>query len=314
MNEQTRVPLFLIPCRNEEETIVKVISDIRYFCPEAEIVVIDNGSMDQTSAFALGVGARVIHCPTPGKARAIRLGFGVARQELANYSCVVMVDGDDTYSLSNIQLAIKLVAEQGYDMAIGVREPEHVSDLMNIERFGHKLGNKVLTRIFVLLFPVSISDSLSGLRVMSTRFVKSFIGYSEGFEIESELNSHIYTLDASIVEFPTKYKVRGTNSNSKLKTIPDGIKILRMIFWLFRAERPKISLLFLSFPIAVSGLYLIIHSQLLTLSSPSDDNSILELFFGIFLIGFSLILHLIGVILQSLRHIRVQIARNNYLK
>ena len=107
-------------------------------------------------------------------------------------------------------------------------------------RPGHKLGNRVLTGLTSWLFVVLLSDMLSGYRIFSRRFVKSFPFTAEGFGIETELTVHAVRLMMPLSEMDTRYKERPAGSVSKLNTWKDGFRILRTIGHLVREERPLI--------------------------------------------------------------------------
>ncbi len=221
----------LIPCYNEEVAITRVVSDFRAALPAAEIYVFDNNSTDQTVARALAAGARVSHVPFRGKGNVIRRMFADIEADV-----FVMVDGDATYHApSAIKLINKLVNDQ-LDMVVGVREHEE----KDAYRSGHEFGNKMLTGCVVSIFGGDFTDMLSGYRVFSRRYVKSFPALAQGFETETELTVHALELRMPYGEVVTPYGARPEGSVSKLSTYRDGIRILKTIVKLYAMERPLI--------------------------------------------------------------------------
>ena len=115
-----------------------------------------------------------------------------------------------------------------------------VRSLVGAYRSGHRLGNVILTGMLSRIFGRSFSDVLSGYRVFSRRFVKSFPALSEGFEVETEISIHALELHMPVAEIVTAYKVRPEGSKSKLSTFRDGWRILLTILTLFRIEEPML--------------------------------------------------------------------------
>lgn len=228
MNTQKRVAV-LIPCYNEEKAIDSVVRDFASTLPEAKIHVFDNNSSDQTIAIARNAGASV-HCvPLQGKGNVVRRMFADVEADV-----YILVDGDDTYHAASARAMVDRLLEDNLDMVVGRR----VTDEIAAYRTGHRFGNWVLTECVARLFGRSFSDILSGYRVFSRRFVKSFPALASGFEIETELTVHALELRMSIDEVETPYKSRPEGSVSKLNTYRDGFRILCTILKLFRLERP----------------------------------------------------------------------------
>ena len=219
----------LIPCFNEATTIPKVIVDFRRVLPKATIFVYDNASTDDTAGLAREAGGVVRREPLRGKGNVVRRMFADIEADV-----YVLVDGDDTYDASMAPTMIERLLEESLDMVNGAR----VSEVEAAYRSGHRFGNRVLTGTVALLFGNRLSDLLSGYRVFSRRFVKSFPALSEGFEIETELSIHALQLRMPLSEVATRYKERPEGSSSKLNTFRDGFRILRSILLLLRAERP----------------------------------------------------------------------------
>jgi glycosyltransferase involved in cell wall biosynthesis len=221
----------LVPCYNEEAAIAKVVADFRAALPGAAIYVYDNNSRDQTSARAAEAGAVVRNEVRQGKGNVVRRMFADIEADI-----YVLVDGDDTYDAGAAPRMIARMIEDGADLLTARRI--HVDAAAY--RTGHVLGNRLLTGLTALLFRVHLSDMLSGYRVFSRRFVKSFPFTAEGFAIETELTVHAVRLMMPMSEMDTRYKERPVGSVSKLNTFRDGFRILGTIFYLVREERPLI--------------------------------------------------------------------------
>lgn len=228
----------VVPCHNEEISIGKVIENIRFHLPDSKILVVDNASDDQTAHIATQMSVEVINEPILGKGRAVRRAFTYINPH--NFDCVFMLDGDNTYGLENVEKAINLVCFRGYDMVIGKRvttqsEPGQREDQY---RFGHNFGNFLISKLNQLLFKSNISDALSGWRVFSIGFIKSFPGGDSQFEIEAELNNHVSKLGCPTTEVETNYSGRHIGSESKLRTYHDGAKIIYKYLKLYVDEEP----------------------------------------------------------------------------
>jgi glycosyltransferase involved in cell wall biosynthesis len=219
----------LIPCLNEGAGIAGVVASFRAVLPDAAIYVYDNASTDDTSARALAAGAQVRREPLRGKGNVVRRMFADVDADI-----YVLVDGDGTYDAASAVKMVELLTAQHLDMVCGKRiESESLA-----YRQGHRLGNRVLTGLVAMLFGDRVTDILSGYRVMSRRFVKSFPALSSGFETETELTVHALDLRIPIAEVPTPYGARSAGSASKLNTWRDGWRILRTIARLVKEERP----------------------------------------------------------------------------
>jgi glycosyltransferase involved in cell wall biosynthesis len=219
----------LVPCYNEEGTIARVIADFRANLPDAEIYVYDNNSTDRTVEVARASGATVRRERRQGKGHVVRRMFGDVEADI-----YVLVDGDATYDAPSVHAMIGRLIDSGLDMVVGARRGEEEAAY----RPGHRLGNRMLTGFVDRVFGASFADMLSGYRVFSRRFVKSFPALSGGFEIETELTVHVLNLELAVAEIETPYFARPAGSVSKLSTWRDGLRILRTIVRLYRAERP----------------------------------------------------------------------------
>lgn len=218
----------LIPCYNEEHAIGKVVADFRAALPAAVVYVYDNNSTDRTRRLAAEAGAIVRSETRQGKGFVVRRMFSDIEADV-----YVLVDGDDTYDASVSGSMVALLVNDRLDMVVGRR-----IDGGAAYRASHQLGNRMFTRVVARLFGNRFEDILSGYRVCSRRFVKSFTVTSGGFEIETEITIHALTLNVPIREIDTRYRSRPEGSHSKLNTYRDGLHILAAILTLFREEQP----------------------------------------------------------------------------
>jgi glycosyltransferase involved in cell wall biosynthesis len=219
----------LVPCFNEAAAIDKVVRDFRTSLPTATIYVYDNNSTDDTAAIATAAGAVVRRETRRGKGNVVRRMFQDIEADI-----YVMVDGDDTYEAAVAPQLVDRLITDNLDMVVGRRIETHDAAY----RAGHRLGNAVLTGLVTRLFGAQLTDMLSGYRVFSKRFVKSFTSSSREFEIETELTVHAMQMRMSMAEVDTNYKERPPGSTSKLRTFRDGWRILLTISNLMRNERP----------------------------------------------------------------------------
>jgi glycosyltransferase involved in cell wall biosynthesis len=244
----------LIPCLNEEASITETISSLRKTLPDICIVVIDNGSTDSTIDKALNAGAIVRREPRKGKGFAVQTGFNSIPDDA---EAIFMVDGDATYGLENLKTALEMIEKLGFDMVVGNRKTDSRSTAVKSYRRGHRLGNWALTKIYQKLFGIKLEDTLSGWRLMSVPFIKSFPGSVSSFEIEAELNVHAYNLSSSVGEVECSYRERVEGSASKLNTFKDGWLILKRNISLYKSERPSVAFNFLALPWLLTSAALI---------------------------------------------------------
>ena len=221
----------LLPCYNEAAAIAQTIAGFRAALPDAVIYVYDNNSADDTRAVAAAAGAVVRTEKMQGKGNVVRRMFADIDADV-----YVMADGDATYEAAVAPALVKQMLDENLDMVVGARK----SEVEAAYRRGHKLGNAMLTGMLTQLFGRSFSDILSGYRVFSRRFVKSFPVLSSGFEIETEISVHALELRMPVAEQITAYAARPEGSESKLNTYRDGFRILNTIITLFRIERPML--------------------------------------------------------------------------
>ncbi len=219
----------LVPCYNEAAAIAGVVRDFRSALPNAAIHVFDNASSDDTAAIARDAGAIVHGVELRGKGNVVRRMFADIEADI-----YVLVDGDGTYDAASAPRLVELLRSERCDMVVATRQ--HTS--ADAYRPGHVLGNRMLTGFLSWIFGRACADILSGYRVFSRRFVKSFPVLSAGFEIETEITVHALELRVPIAETETPYSERAEGSESKLRTYRDGARILFTILRLFSAERP----------------------------------------------------------------------------
>lgn len=219
----------LVPCYNEEAAIGTVVRDFRGSLPEATVYVYDNNSTDRTMEVAREAGAVVRRERLQGKGNVVRRMFADIEADV-----YVMVDGDATYDAASAPALIDAMLAEGADMVNAVRK----NTVTEAYRPGHVLGNRMLTGMVAWIFGDRVADMLSGYRVFSRRFVKSFPALSQGFEIETELTVHALELRMPMSQADTPYKERPPGSASKLRTFRDGFRILGMILKLLSRERP----------------------------------------------------------------------------
>jgi hypothetical protein len=293
----------LIPCYNEEGAIAKVVADFRHALPSATIYVYDNNSRDKTITIARRAGAVVRREAVQGKGNVIRRMFADVDADI-----YVLVDGDDTYEAASAPLMIRQLLQSRLDMVTGVR----VSQAVAAYRRGHRFGNWMLTGMVQTVFGRGVSDMLSGYRVFSRRFVKSFPALAAGFETETEFTVHALEMRMPIGEVTTRYRDRPAGTASKLRTYADGFRILRMIVRLVKQERPLqffglLGVLMLAMGIAFGSPVVLefLRSGLV----PRVPTAVLAT--GCVLIGF--LSFAAGLILEAITHGRKEMKRLGYL-
>ena len=219
----------LVPCFNEEAAVANVVADFRKVLPSAQIYVYDNNSKDRTAAIAREAGAEVRAERRQGKGHVVRRMFADIDADI-----YVLVDGDATYDAPSAPRMIEMLVREHLDMVVGLRVDQNKAAY----RAGHRTGNLLLTRFLAEVFGHDFKDILSGYRVFSRRFVKTFPVLSDGFEIETELSVHALELALPVAEIETPYFARPEGSFSKLNTWRDGFRILGTMLKLYRSEKP----------------------------------------------------------------------------
>jgi glycosyltransferase involved in cell wall biosynthesis len=219
----------IIPCFNEAHSIAEVVRGFKSALPSAKIYVFDNNSADETIAIASAAGALIRREMLQGKGNVVRRMFADVDAD-----AYVMADGDSTYDPAYATCMVDRLFEEHLDMVVGTRVAAQDAAYPT----GHRFGNRLFTVAVANLFGARFTDMLSGYRVFSRRFVKSFPAMSSGFEIETELTIHALELQLPVAEVVTPYKIRPPGSSSKLRTYSDGLKIVRLIVVLYKNERP----------------------------------------------------------------------------
>lgn len=299
---QPRVAV-LLPCYNEAAAIAQTVDGFRRALPDATIYVYDNNSKDDTVRVAREAGAIVRTERMQGKGHVVRRMFADIDADI-----YVLADGDATYDATAAPRMIDRLRTEQLDMVVGTRE----SDAQEAYRRGHRAGNRMLTGCVTWIFGQTFSDILSGYRVFSNRFVKSFPALSEGFEIETEISVHALELKMPVAEVPTAYAARPEGSASKLSTYRDGFRILGLILNLYRIEKPiaffgLVSVFFIAAAIGLSIDLLLTYVQ--TGLVPRIPTAILST--GLVLLG---ILSLsCGLILDTVTRGRREVKRLAYL-
>ena len=293
----------LVPCYNEEAAIAQVVADFRRVLPEASLYVYDNNSRDKTVDVARAAGAIVRSEPLQGKGNVVRRMFADVEADV-----YVLVDGDATYDAESAPKMIRALLDGPLDMVNGVR----VTDIAKAYRPGHKFGNWLLTSMVAWIFGNRFTDMLSGYRVMSRRYVKSFPALAAGFETETELTVHALELRMPITEIVTPYKDRPEGSVSKLSTFRDGFRILWTIMVLVKEERPMQFFALLAALFAVVSITLmlpIVGAYFDTGLVPRLPTAVLSM--GLMILGFLSLS--CGVILDTVTRGRREMKRMRYL-
>jgi glycosyltransferase involved in cell wall biosynthesis len=293
----------IIPCHDEEAAIATVIADVRAVVPDAEVFVYDNASTDATARVAREAGAWVRSEELKGKGNVVRRAFADIDADI-----YVLIDGDDTYAVEDLPAMIDKLQSGPYDHILGVRT-KIVSDAY---RPGHELGNRGFNWLVGGVFRTPVSDMLSGYRVFSRRFIKSFPALAREFEIETELTVHAMSLRVPQAEVPVGFKDRPAGSESKLRTYRDGIRILSLVASLIRHERPLLFYGVIGALLALTGLALgtpVVIEFVQTGTVERFPTAFLAL--GIVIVAF--MSWMIGLILDGVLKARREISRLNYL-
>ncbi|MEQ9671582.1 glycosyltransferase family 2 protein [Coleofasciculus sp. G2-EDA-02] len=295
----------LLPCHNEALTIAQVVTEFQSTLPEAKIYVYDNRSTDNTAEQAVKAGAVVRHEPRLGKGNVIRRMFADIEADI-----YIMADGDNTYEVPAVRRLVERLLGEQLDMVVGVRRTSAGESAAY--RRGHRGGNAFLTGFVKFLFGARLLDMLSGYRVFSRRFVKSFPALSSGFEIETEFTIHALELKMPFAEEPTVYISRPPGSESKLKTFKDGWRVLGTALLLFKEVRPFLFFSIIFVMLALISLILgipIVETFLETGLVPRFPTAILAA--SIMLLAFLSLT--CGLILDSVARGRREVKRIAYL-
>jgi glycosyltransferase involved in cell wall biosynthesis len=248
LHKRQRVAV-LIPCFNEEAAIATVVTDFQAALPDATVYVYDNNSTDRTVELSRAAGAVVRRETHQGKGNVVRRMFSDVDADI-----YVLVDGDATYDAPSVRGLIARLIEDRLDMVVAAR----IHRDEGAYRKGHRMGNRLFTAFVASVFKATFTDILSGYRIFSRRFVKSFPVLSRGFEIETELAIHALELELPLAEMATPYYARREGSASKLSTWRDGLRILFTIVNLYRSERPLAFFSGLGFAFAIASVGFVI--------------------------------------------------------
>lgn len=296
----------IVPCHNEELSIGRVVEDLRAAVPSMTVYVYDNCSTDDTAAEAFAAGAIVRREEAKGKGNVVRRAFADIDADV-----YLMIDGDDTYDAGAAPELIHLLLSGPYDHVLGVRQP--LSEDEPAYREGHEFGNRIINLITGWVFGARQADMLSGYRVMSKRFVKSFPAVSREFEIETELTVHTLALRVPHTSSTIGFKDRGEGSESKLKTYRDGFKIVGLIGQLARHERPLAVYGGLAAVFAILGVAMmapVLSQYLETQLVPRMPT----LFSGLVLWVLAALSLVLGLVMDGIRKARHETARLGYLR
>ena len=293
----------IIPCFNEAVTIGKVVSDFKKAIPKAAIYVFDNASSDETAIRARDAGAEVRRVEAKGKGNVIRRMFADVDADI-----YVMVDGDDTYDADSAPGLVDELKNRHLDMVVAHRRSSESAAY----RTGHRFGNRLLTSCVQLIFGKNLDDMLSGYRVLSRRFVKSFPAHSSGFETETELTIHALELRMPVAEIDTPYRSRPAGSESKLNTYRDGFRILLTITKLLKTEKPLLFFsvgFFICFAASLALAMPLLGTYLETGLVPRIPTAILSAS----LMTLGVLLLVCGVILDTVTYGRIEAKHLAYL-
>lgn len=293
----------IVPCYNEAAAIGQVVRDFRAALPEAQIVVYDNNSRDDTAKVAAAAGAEVYAEPLQGKGHVVRRMFADVDADV-----YVLVDGDDTYDAAAAPGMIGKLISERLDLVNGRRRE---TDRENY-RLGHRFGNVMITGVAKRLFGDRIDDMLSGYKIFSRRYAKSFPALSAGFEIETELTIHAIELGMPIAEVDTLYRNRPPGSVSKLNTVRDGLRIVGMIVRLLKEIRPLAFFSTIATLLAASAIFVSVP----LITEYVDTGLVPRIPTAILVTGLMIIAVLsltCGVVLDSVARNRREILRLHYL-
>ncbi len=298
----------IVPCHNEEAAVAKVVSDLQASVPGMTVYVYDNCSTDRTVERARAAGATVCSEPLKGKGNVVRRAFADIDADI-----YLLVDGDDTYDPAAAPGMIEKLVRENLDHVVGVRRQVADSRAGSAYRPAHEMGNRVLNKIVAAIFGDSMGDMLSGYRVFSRRFVKSFPAVSREFEIETELTVHCLALRIPSTPVPVNFRDRAEGSESKLRTYRDGWRILNVILSLTRHERP---MYFFGVLAGLGGLVatLLALPVFLTYLHTGFVPRLPTLFVASFLLVISCLGLMAGLVLDGIRKSRHEASRLSYMR
>lgn len=295
----------IVPCYNEEAAVATVVRDLKRSVPGITVYVYDNNSTDRTAQVAAEAGAIVRTERRKGKGNVVRRAFADIDADI-----YLLIDGDDTYDAAAAPAMIAALQAGPLDHVLGTRSQ---TTAQSAYRPGHETGNRMFNRLVGFLFGEPVTDMLSGYRIFSRRFVKSFPALSREFEIETELTVHTMNLRVPQVEVPVGFKDRPAGSESKLRTYHDGFRILRLIAQLMQHERPVVFYNIISAFFAVIGLIFgipVVWQYYRTGLVPRLPTALL----ASSLILIAILSFIVGIILNGVLRARQEAARLEYLR
>ncbi len=297
----------IVPCHNEEAAVAKVVTDLHDAVPGMTVYVYDNCSTDRTVERALQAGATVCSEPLKGKGNVVRRAFADIDADI-----YLLIDGDDTYDAAAAPRMIEKLVRENLDHVVGVRR-EVEGCQSAAYRPAHATGNRVLNRIVAAIFGDSMGDMLSGYRIFSRRFVKSFPAVSREFEIETELTVHSLALRIPSTSVKVDFKDRAEGSESKLRTYRDGWRILNVILSLTRHERP---ITFFGVLAGLSGLLAMVLATPVAVQylQTSFVPRLPTLLIAAFLVVISCLGLMAGLVLDGIRKSRHEATRLSYMR
>lgn len=293
----------IVPCHNEAAAISKVVSDLRAAVPDLEIYVYDNASTDGTDDVARAAGAHVRYETLKGKGNVVRRAMADLDADV-----YLLIDGDDTYDAAAAPAMIEALITGPFDQVTGVRTQQSETAY----RSGHELGNKAFNGVVSKIFGYPVSDMLSGYRVFTRRFVKSFPAVSKAFEIETELTVHAINARMPQIEYAVGFRDRAEGTESKLRTYHDGFKILSMIGKLVQSERPMLLNGILAAVLFLVGIGFGIP-VLLEFAETGLVPKLPTAVLASSLVLLSVMALIIGIVLEGLRKVRQENIRVSYL-
>lgn len=297
----------IVPCHNEEVAVAKVVSDLLEAVPGMTVYVYDNCSTDETAVRAARAGAIVAREPQKGKGNVVRRAFADIDADI-----YLLIDGDDTYDAFAAPAMIEKLVSENLDQVVGTRR-EVEGGTSSAYRPAHEMGNRVLNRIVTAIFGDSTGDMLSGFRIFSRRFVRSFPALSREFEIETELTVHSLALRIPSASVPVNFRDRAEGSESKLRTYRDGWRILSVILSLTRHERPIYFYGLMSAVLTAIATALaapIVATYLDTARVPRLPTLVV----AVFLLVIAVLCAMVGLVIDAVRKSRHEMSRLSYMR
>jgi glycosyltransferase involved in cell wall biosynthesis len=211
----------VMPAYNEQETIETIIGRVKAVPLRTELIVVDDGSTDNTRAILAELQKTVdfklvLQPKNAGKGAALRRGFEEVTGDL-----VVIQDADLEYSPEEFPDLIELISQGRADVVYGSR----FLGRRRVFLFTHYVGNRLLTLITNILYNTILTDMETCYKVMRTEVLRSFTLHSNGFGIEPEMTAKIFKRGYRVYEVPITYDGRGYDDGKKI-TWRDGVVAL----------------------------------------------------------------------------------------